>query len=301
MKNIDKTVSHYSELHEKVCNLFEETICMTPLAVNCWETETGRGVTSVIQHGNIIEKGGINFSFVHGHVSTNMKKILGEEALYYHVTGISSVMHPVNPYVPIIHMNVRYFSLDNGTEWFGGGIDLTPHYIDQQEAISFHRSLKKICDRYDVQFYPRLKKWADDYFYLPHRKELRGVGGIFFDRIKPGKDLSFDKLLNFTIDLGDAYPRMYKEIVMEKTEIAFSDRESKWQNLRRGRYIEFNLIHDRGTKFGLESGRNIEATFISLPASASWEYNFEPIPGSPESNTMSLLKQKEIDWVNFKV
>jgi coproporphyrinogen III oxidase len=126
------------------------------------------------------------------------------------------------------------------------------------------------------------------------------VGGIFFDRFKPGENLSFDRLLSFTTDLGDAYPRMYKEMVESKSNIAYTGRERKWQNLRRGRYIEFNLIHDRGTKFGLETGRNIEATFISLPASASWEYNFEPIPGSPESNTLMILKQKETDWVNLK-
>jgi coproporphyrinogen III oxidase len=301
MKKIKKIASHYSMLHKKICRIFEDSICNASLTGNRWETETGFGVTSVMQNGNIIEKGGINFSFVHGSISPNFKKIVGEEACYYHATGISSIMHPVNPHAPIIHMNVRYFTLDNGTEWFGGGIDLTPHFIDIVEARSFHNSLKELCDRYDKAFYPKFKEWADNYFYIPHRNETRGIGGIFFDKLKPEGKISFDQLLSFTKDLVDAYPYIYKEIMLKKSKIDYSESETKWQQIRRGRYVEFNLIYDRGTKFGIESGRNIESTIISLPKSASWEYNFNPKRNSPEDNTLRLLKKKNIDWINYTI
>ncbi|HKJ79239.1 MAG TPA: coproporphyrinogen III oxidase, partial [Prolixibacteraceae bacterium] len=181
--------------------------------------------------------------------------------------------------------------------WFGGGIDLTPHILEEQEAEWFHRQLKEICDKFNPFFYPEYKKWADDYYFLPHRDETRGVGGIFFDRLKPGEVNSFDTLFQFTLELAKAYPVIYAEFMKNNHSKPFSEREKKWQNLRRGRYVEFNLFHDRGTKFGLESGGNTESILSSLPVNASWEFNYQPEPGGFEEKTQNLLK-KDIDWIN---
>jgi len=220
-----------------------------------------------------------------------MKEIIGEKANKYYATGISSIIHPVNPYVPIIHMNVRYFLLDNSSEWFGVGIDLTPHYIDPREARIFHKTLKELCDKYNPAFYPDFKRRADEYFYLPHRDETRGIRGIFFDRLKPKEEFNFDKLLSFTFDIAKAYPVIYSDIIRKKSNLAYSDSEQEWQRLRRGRYVEFNLICDKGTKFGLESKGNTESILISLPIDASWKFNHQSDMNSKEFATLRLLKK----------
>lgn len=300
MQNAERIAHLYADLQIKICNILENSDGGAFFQRNKWEKEVGSGLTCVIQNGNAIEKGGVNFSFVKGKFTPAMEKLLGEKADQYAATGISSIMHPANPHVPIIHMNIRYFALDNGTEWFGGGIDLTPHYIDPAEAKKFHQHLKGICDTYNPEFYPEYKRWADDYFFLPHRNETRGVGGIFFDRLKPSKETSFEQLLNFTIALGEAYPQIYADRIKEKSKKPVTDSEKQWQLLRRGRYVEFNLIYDRGTKFGLESNGNTESILISLPANASWEYNFIPEEGSREQKTLNLLK-KDMDWLNYPV
>jgi coproporphyrinogen III oxidase len=195
-------------------------------------------------------------------------------------------------------MNVRYFALDNGISWFGGGIDLTPHIIQTEDAVSFHQTVKKVCDRFDSNFYTDYKKWADDYYFLPHRNETRGVGGIFFDRLKAGVKHSFDTLYDFTCELAKTYPKVYSGFMQKYGIKPFTEREKKWQNLRRGRYVEFNLIHDRGTKFGLESDGNTESILLSLPANASWEYNYIPESGGFEEATLKRLK-KGVDWINL--
>jgi coproporphyrinogen III oxidase len=300
MRKVEQIASLYSELQQIICGILAKADGKASFEENHWENEIGSGRTCVIKNGNAIEKGGVNFSFVQGKFTAQMEKLLGEKADSYSATGISSIMHPINPHVPVIHMNIRYFELDNGSGWFGGGIDLTPHYVDVSEAKAFHRQLKTICDKYDKLFYPNFKKWADDYFFLPHRHETRGVGGIFFDRLFPDRSINFEQLLSFTLDLGNAYPEIYSEIVLEKSKLAFSESEKKWQQIRRGRYVEFNLIYDRGTKFGLESGGNTESILISLPADASWEYNYATTPGSEEALTLKLLK-KNIDWINFAI
>ncbi len=298
MKKIENIAATYAKIQGKICSDLELADGKGKFESVPWEREIGRGDSRLIENGKIIEKGAVNFSFVKGKFSPKMEQLLGEKAEEYAATGISSILHPVNPWMPIIHMNVRYFALSNGVSWFGGGIDLTPHIIQPKDASIFHRKLKEICDRYDSVFYPHYKKWADDYFFLSHRNETRGIGGIFFDRVKPGQN-SFDDLLNFTIDLANAYPELYAGFMQKYGEKPFSDREKQWQNLRRGRYVEFNLIHDRGTRFGLESGGNTESILASLPASASWQNNYKPLPGGFEEETLHLLK-KDIDWVNYK-
>lgn len=297
MNEIAKISETYTELQSEICRILETSDGKVKFSANSWQKDIGTGITCVLQNGAIIEKGAVNFSFVKGKFSAQMEKLLGEKAEEYAATGISSILHPINPWMPIIHMNVRYFALNNGVSWFGGGIDLTPHIIQPEDAVSFHQQLKEICDHFDTNFYPDYKKWADDYYFLPHRNETRGVGGIFFDRLKPAENQNFDKLFGLTCALAKAYPKIYSGFMKKYGQKPFSEREKKWQNLRRGRYVEFNLIHDRGTKFGLESDGNTESILLSLPANASWEYNYIPEPGGFEEATLKQLK-KGIDWLH---
>ncbi|MDP3913686.1 MAG: oxygen-dependent coproporphyrinogen oxidase [Bacteroidota bacterium] len=293
---VTRTANIYKNIQQTICRALEEADGSGRFTKDTWEKEIGSGLTCVMQNGSIIEKAGVNFSCVRGSFNENMAKLLGENASTFAATGISSIIHSGNPFVPTIHMNVRYFNLDNGSSWFGGGIDLTPSYINPDEARWFHQTLKEICDKYDIRFYPEWKTWADDYFYLPHRQETRGIGGIFFDRIQPANDDDFDKMLNLTSDLANVYPQIYSRLMNENGSKAFTEAQKRWQKIRRGRYVEFNLIHDRGTKFGLESEGNIESILVSLPAEVEWVYQYQPEHGSPESQTQELLK-KGIDWV----
>jgi coproporphyrinogen III oxidase len=262
-----------------------------------WErAEGGGGITRTIKNGQVLEKGGVAFSEVFGPVSEVMRKQLGLNGDSFFATGVSIVLHPINPHVPIIHMNVRYFQLDTGEYWFGGGIDLTPHYINKPAAAMFHSRLKSICDSYDIEFYRRFKDWADDYFFIPHRNETRGIGGIFFDHLTHTKTVSKEQLFQFCYDLAYQFPYIYTEQVGMFKGISYSDQELRWQQLRRGRYVEFNLVYDRGTKFGLLSGGRTESILMSLPSSAKWEYMADVLPDSPEQETLGLLK-KGIDWI----
>jgi coproporphyrinogen III oxidase len=287
----------YSTLQRSICQTLEVADGRAKFKENRWENAIGSGVTCVLRNGDAIEKGGVNFSFVEGDFTPQMERLLGEKASSYAATGISSIMHPKNPHVPIIHMNVRFFSLNTGTQWFGGGIDLTPHYVDATEAGHFHRVLKKICDKYRADFYPRFKQWADDYFYLPHRSETRGIGGIFFDRLTPDTTVDFGQLLDFTRDLALIYPELYRDMLQSGRNKSYSKKQKLWQELRRGRYVEFNLAYDRGTKFGFESNGNAESILISLPSTAAWEYKHPILKDSEEEKTQKLL-QKGIDWIN---
>ncbi len=266
--------------------------------VDEWERpEGGGGLTRVATDGNIIEKGGVNFSAVHGPVPLFM--IRNNEALEGHdfyATGVSIVIHPHNPMVPIIHMNVRYFEAGNNACWFGGGIDLTPHYINSGDATQFHLLLKKICDRHHADYYTKFKTWADDYFYIPHRKETRGVGGIFFDFLKPGNEVTLEHLFSFVKDVGESFAPFYTSIMKKNGRMPFTENEKRWQYLRRGRYAEFNLVYDRGTKFGLETNGRTESILMSLPPQANWEYNYIPAENTPENNTLLTLR-KGINWI----
>jgi len=194
-------------------------------------------------------------------------------------------------------MNVRYFELDGGRFWFGGGIDLTPHYVIPEQAAFFHQQLKDTCDRFDEAYYPKFKNWADDYFYIPHRKETRGVGGIFFDRLEPtteGKDKR--TLFNFTAAVGETFVPTYLKLLGMNKDKPFTEREASWQKLRRGRYVEFNLVWDRGTKFGLTTNGRTESILMSLPPLAGWEYDFQAEPGSREAETLEALVKGK-DWL----
>lgn len=296
MEKFSQVAREYKSLHEKMCADFERADGTGHFEINNWEKKLGSGSTRILENGRVIEKGAINYSRVSGKFTPQMESLIGEKAHEFSATGISSIIHPKNPWMPIIHMNIRYFWLDNGTNWFGGGIDLTPHIVVPEDAQLFHKKLKSICGQFHPDYYSEFKTWADNYFYLPHRKETRGVGGIFFDRLKT--EGNFNELLDFTKLLGIEYPKIYAGFIEKYATKSFSEREKNWQLLRRGRYVEFNLIYDRGTKFGLESGGNTESILASLPANASWNYNYKAPEGGFEQNTLSLLK-KNIDWLSF--
>lgn len=259
--------------------------------------QQGGGRSRVIENGQVLEKGGVNFSAVSGHLPDKAAAALLLPDNAFFATGVSVVMHPESPMVPITHMNVRYFEAGNGMCWFGGGIDLTPIYVDTSQAASFHRSLKQVCEAFHPSYYPEFKKWADNYFYIPHREETRGVGGIFFDRLQETQEISMRERFEFVKALAGIFAPVYTDIINQNRNLPYTDEQKQWQYLRRGRYVEFNLVNDRGTKFGLETNGRTESILMSLPPQASWIYNFKTRPGSAEADTLSYLK-KDIDWIN---
>ncbi|MEY3236814.1 MAG: hypothetical protein RI883_915 [Bacteroidota bacterium] len=294
--NKDFISLEFQSLQDRICQALEIIDGSSKFIEDKWiREEGGGGRTRIIQNGSIIEKGGVAFSKVNGPITDLMKKQMGLEGNEFFATGVSIVLHPSNPHIPIIHMNVRYFEMDNGEFWFGGGIDLTPHYIIPNQAKEFHIGLKNICDKYDINFYPKFKNWADDYFFIPHRNETRGVGGIFFDHLLANETISKENIFNFCIELGDNFSKLYKFQVDCGKNTPVTEEQIKWRNLRRGRYVEFNLVNDRGTKFGLVSGGRTESILMSLPANASWEYNYLPSDDSNENTTLSFLK-KGYNW-----
>ncbi len=304
----------FGTLQNNICRSLEEADGIAKFQEDLWTREEGGGGrTCIIQAGKVIEKGGVAYSAVYGPVPDFLKKELGiaiseqrtanrghgmvnAETKAFFATGVSIVIHPRSPMVPIIHMNVRYFETDNGIKWFGGGIDLTPHYVDESDAKYFHACLKKVCDKFNAGYYPKFKKCADDYFFIKHRKETRGIGGIFFDHLNPGPEQSIGNLFEFVKAVGECFAPLYTHFMNHKHSLPFGENEKQWQLLRRGRYVEFNLVYDRGTRFGLETNGRIESILMSLPQMASWTYNYIPEKGSREEQTLSLLK-KGIDWV----
>lgn len=296
---VEELAAKFTELQNSACDMLAKVDGKAMFSKVPWKKEIGTGITRVLSGGEKIEKAAINFSFVEGVYSKQMAKAAGKEPGKFVAAGVSSIIHPVNPIAPITHMNVRYFELENGDSWFGGGIDLTPHYVDIEQAVRFHQRLKETCDYYNKGLYPKFKSWADDYFFLSHRNETRGIGGIFYDHQKPGEELMFEEWANFSCDQLKLYPEIYSELLLEKCDLKFTKEHKRWQALRRGRYVEFNLLHDRGTKFGIASGGNTESILVSMPPNAEWEYNYEAKVGSEEEKTLNLLR-KNIDWINYR-
>jgi coproporphyrinogen III oxidase len=286
-------------LQDNICRSLEEEDGKGKFTEDNWiREEGGGGRTRIIQHGNVIEKGGVLFSAVHGKIPDFLKKenkISSEDATFY-AAGVSIVIHPENPMVPIIHMNVRYFEMSTGVWWFGGGIDLTPHYVVEEDAEFFHSSLKKACDKHYSSFYSEFKKWADDYFYINHRKETRGIGGVFFDKLTETPEFSKEQRFAFIQEIGNSFAPIYTSLMNKNKNRIYTEQNKEWQLLRRGRYVEFNLVYDKGTKFGLETNGRTESILMSLPETAGWKYNYTPSPGSREEHTLSLLT-KGINWV----
>lgn len=295
MFNKEKISSEFRLLQDHICQKLEALDGSAQFQEDLWNREEGGGGrTRILSHGNLVEKGGVNFSEVYGPVSDAMRKQLNLEGNEFYATGVSIVLHPHNPHVPIIHMNVRYFELDNGTYWFGGGIDLTPHFVVEEFAKKFHQGLKDTCDKYSLDFYPKYKVWADDYFFIPHRNETRGIGGIFFDHLSENDTLTKDQIFNFCLDLGRAFPLLYAEQANAFRDLPYTADELAWRNYRRGRYVEFNLVYDRGTTFGLKTKGRTESILMSLPENASWIYNRQYT--DKEQSTLDFLV-KGINWL----
>lgn len=253
----------------------------------------------------MFEKAGVNLSVVYGSMPQEALKAATErgvdrakgmkpgERVPFFACGLSSVMHPKNPFAPTMHFNYRYFETDGGVWWFGGGTDITPSYLNVDDMKHFHGTYKNACDKHDAEFYPKFKKWADDYFKIPHRGETRGLGGIFFDDLN---DRDPEKLLAFAADgLASVVPA-YVPIVTKHKDDKFTEQQKEWQLMRRGRYVEFNLVYDRGTIFGLKTGGRIESILMSLPETARWEYDHKVEPGSKEEEIMKVFKEPR-DWL----
>lgn len=293
----ERIAETYKTIQDEITKGLEELDGGAHFVEELWEREGGGGGrTRIIQGGNILEKGGVNFSAVHGKLPEAIKKSFGVDEDEFFATGVSIVIHPNNPWVPIIHMNIRYFELNEHIRWFGGGIDLTPHYVIADDAKFFHQMMKNVCDKHSPSFYDEFKTWADNYFYIKHRQETRGIGGVFYDKLTPAKTgLTEQELFDFSCDLGRTFLPTYKELVNRNRAKNFSEAEKQWQLLRRGRYVEFNLVYDAGTRFGLETNGRIESILMSLPAQANWAYDFKPVAGSKEEETLTLLK-KDINW-----
>jgi coproporphyrinogen III oxidase len=288
----------FKSLQDAICTSLEEADQTGKFIEDNWlRSEGGGGCTRILQEGTIIEKGGVLFSAVHGPVPTFLS---GEHAAIkkddtFYATGVSIVIHPHNPMVPIVHMNVRYFEMSNGIWWFGGGIDLTPHYVKEEDACFFHSALKTVCDKHDPSYYSTFKKWADDYFFIPHRKETRGIGGIFFDKLSGKEEGAKARLFDFVKEVGNLFAPTYTSLMRKNYQQVFTSEQKQWQLLRRGRYVEFNLVYDKGTRFGLETNGRTESILMSLPSNASWMYNYLPAADSAEARTLSFLK-KGIIW-----
>lgn len=299
----EQIAADYRLIQDEICSALELTDGKAQFEEELWSREGGGGGrTRVIQNGNIFEKGGVNFSAVHGQLPHTMKKALNVEQDDFFATGVSIVIHPNHPMVPIIHMNIRYFEMPSSfnsgrpVRWFGGGIDLTPHYVIEEDARYFHKSLKSVCDDYHHDFYHRFKKWADDYFFIKHRNETRGIGGIFYDRLTANEELSWEQIFEFSKAVGRSFAPVYIDLVNRNKDKDFNEQHQFWQYQRRSRYAEFNLVYDAGTRFGLETNGRIESILMSLPPTAKWIYNFQPEANSEEEKTLGLLK-KGINWV----
>jgi coproporphyrinogen III oxidase len=264
--------------------------------------EGGGGISCVLQDGKVFEKAGVNVSVVYGKLPEESARQMrsrgkaiqeGGECRFF-ATGISMVLHPHNPMAPTIHLNYRYFEVENAggepeTWWFGGGADLTPSYFFEEDARHFHRTLQQACSAHDAEYYPKFKAWCDKYFYIPHRGETRGIGGIFFDDLD---DRPAEELFQFVQSCGRAFLPSYTPIVKRRLNMPYTQQQKDWQQIRRGRYVEFNLVYDRGTKFGLATpGSRIESILMSLPLTARWEYCQEPEEGSLEAELLAITKQ----------
>jgi coproporphyrinogen III oxidase len=288
----ERTQDFFSALQDKICLALERADGEMKFREDLWQREGGGGGrTRVLENGALFEKAGVNFSAVSGELPEQFAERVGPgDGRRFFATGVSLVLHPHNPYVPTVHANFRY--LERGTTgWFGGGADLTPYYPYREDVIHFHRTLKEACERHhDVADYTHFRKWCDDYFYIKHRNEMRGVGGIFFDYLKENTEATFA----FVQDAGESFLSAYLPIVERRRQQPFTERERHFQLIRRGRYVEFNLVYDRGTTFGLETRGRTESILMSLPLLARWEYDHQPPPGSPEAEALTYFQPQ--DW-----
>ena len=289
-------------LQDTITSKLEEVDGKATFVEDLWERpEGGGGRTRVIENGNVFEKGGVNISAVEGELPQVLRDSFGVKEGQFFACGLSLVLHPTNPMVPTVHANWRYFEMydekgDIVTQWFGGGQDLTPYYLFDEDAVHFHSVCKTACDRHNDGFYKMYKKRCDEYFWNAHRSEARGIGGLFFDYLKETDEYSLQDRFDFVTEIGNSFLESYVPIVEKRKELVYSETQRDWQEVRRGRYVEFNLVHDKGTLFGLKTNGRIESILMSLPPKVQWHYNHIPEEGSEEAYLVSVL-MKPKQWI----
>lgn len=297
-----KFYQYIEDLQNTITSALEKVDGTAKFQEDLWQREEGGGGrTRVIENGAIFEKGGVNISKVYGELPEPLRKQFGVEQGDFFACGLSLVLHPKNPMIPTVHANWRYFEMYDGngnivTQWFGGGQDLTPNYLFDEDAIHFHTVCKKACDKYHSAFYPKFKKTCDEYFWNAHRNEARGVGGLFFDYLKETDVFSIQDRYDFVTEVGNSFLDSYVPIVERRRNLSFTEEHKNWQEIRRGRYVEFNLVHDRGTLFGLKTNGRIESILMSLPPVVQWKYNYLPEEGSEESRLIEVLMNPK-EWI----
>jgi coproporphyrinogen III oxidase len=295
-------VAFIHELQEEICKAIEEEDGKSAFKEELWTRDGGGGGrTRILSEGEVFEKGGVNISEVFGKLPPSMVEYLKVDNVDFFACGLSLVLHPNNPHVPTVHANYRYFELYNDKkevvdQWFGGGSDLTPYYIVPEDIIHFHQTQKNVCDNFDTDYYSKYKKACDIYFYNHHRDEARGVGGLFYDHLRGDEPLGARHWFDFVTSHASAFIEGYVPIVQRRKKDTYTTDNKIWQELRRGRYVEFNLIHDKGTLFGLKTKGRIESILMSLPPKVRWDYNHLPAPDSKEEELINILKQPK-DWL----
>lgn len=298
----DKFYEYIQHLQDTITHKLEELDGSAKFQQDFWEREEGGGGrTRVIENGAVFEKGGVNISKVHGPLPKSMQNYFGVEDVDFFACGLSLVIHPKNPMVPTVHANWRYFEMYDKAgnivdQWFGGGQDLTPYYLFEEDATHFHSVCKNSCDAHNPEFYPMYKKKCDEYFWNSHRNEARGVGGLFFDYCKATDKNNMEDWYNFVTEVGNSFLDAYTPIVEKRKALSYSQDQRDWQEIRRGRYVEFNLVHDKGTLFGLRTNGRIESILMSLPPHVQWRYDYHPEKGSVEENLIEVLQNPK-NWV----
>lgn len=299
----DQFYAYIQNLQDRIVSALEEVDGVAKFREDIWNRpEGGGGRTRVIENGHVFEKGGVNISAVHGKLPDSMRQLFNVGEADFFACGLSLVIHPKSPMVPTVHANWRYFEMydESGNvidSWFGGGQDLTPYYLFEEDAIHFHKISKAACDRHDGNFYPKYKKQCDEYFWNAHRHEARGIGGLFFDYLKATETRSMQDWYDFVTEVGDSFTSAYVPIVEKRKDLAYEEKHRTWQEIRRGRYVEFNLVHDKGTLFGLKTNGRIESILMSLPPHVQWVYDHHPEPGSPEAELVSVLENPK-NWLS---
>ncbi len=298
----DQFYHYIQELQDQITSALEEVDGKAEFKEDVWKrAEGGGGRTRVIENGNVFEKGGVNISAVHGPLPASMQSYFKVEDCDFFACGLSLVIHPKSPMVPTVHANWRYFEMYNKNgdiidQWFGGGQDLTPYYLFDEDAIHFHQVCKTACDQHNAEFYPTYKKRCDDYFWNSHRQEARGVGGLFFDYLKSTPEFSLTDRYHFVTEVGNSFLKAYLPIVNKRKDLDYTSTQRDWQEIRRGRYVEFNLVHDKGTLFGLKTNGRIESILMSLPPHVQWHYNHSPKPHTEEARLLEILSKPK-EWV----
>ncbi len=299
----EQFVSYIRNLQDTITSKLEELDGKSKFQEDLWERpEGGGGRTRVIQNGNVFEKGGVNISEVHGKLPESMQQYLGTQNANFFACGLSMVLHPVSPMVPTVHANWRYFELYDEAgniedQWFGGGQDLTPYYLFEEDARHFHAVCKRACDAHDPNFYKPYKERCDEYFYNSHRSEARGIGGLFFDYLKESDKHSMQDWYDFVTEVGDSFLEAYVPIVEKRKDLDYTEAQRNWQEIRRGRYVEFNLVHDKGTLFGLKTNGRIESILMSLPPHVQWHYDYHPTAGTREAELVDVLENPR-NWID---